>query len=755
MPGRPMNSIRSFLPVGARRSWLSVVLGLCGVAAAQSVDDASTADRSPPAELLSFEVPIHEEVVAEGAAEEIWASRADYKVSFHDGIAFHPVLGASYPRNLPLMWRTDSVRLGARELAADLPTTTRSTDWRHEIHRGSVVEAYDVRADGLEQTFILTSPPAGSGDLVILGAVETYLHAAPFAAPAHREIEFCDDDGVPVVSYGAATVIDAAGRSLPVETDWDGTAIALRVPGTWLAAATYPVVVDPLLASALVLDGVDASRNPAVARSADAHLLVMDSRAVSASDFDTIGVMTRDAFTSPILVFSSVSSTLSTPQTRAAYVHAARQWCVAMEVRRSFLGRTLSSIGWHLRRPGDQVFRAVGNTMLLGGADTRPVVGGDAGGIFPGDNALIVFQRGSGPGSSIQGALIDCVNERLVTISQVSETAALRCEVPDVVEQVEMELDPWTVVWQEEGAGGRRQLRLGLVFNDGDTTDPVPVGHVNDLSVHDLAPRIDGQGAFCAIAFLSHPVTVSVSSDPVGPEILIHSLRRNHIAGSHLSYSTVALTTMRRGLNLAPRDVAFDFETQSHWVVVSHASFFGASVVFDRIGYDGESLEGGVVSGASAGGAATYSPRMHAYPIAYSESAALRGRMAAYPPVTSPTTYGASCGFATLRSDLTHAALPYSGHGRFALLLEPVSSALDGALLLGINALDVPLPGGCRLLVDPLVGIPFASSPQNDLAIRLPIPSAVAGVLFAQAYYVTRSGGQLGVTNGYRFEIVR
>lgn len=48
------------------------------------------------------------------------------------------------------------------------PFTTH-TDYRYEHRYAKVVETYDVRSDGVEQTFTIADRPAGSGDLVVRG----------------------------------------------------------------------------------------------------------------------------------------------------------------------------------------------------------------------------------------------------------------------------------------------------------------------------------------------------------------------------------------------------------------------------------------------------------------------------------------------------------------------------------------------------------------------------------------------------------
>ena len=111
-------------------------------------------------------------------------------------------------------------------------------------------ECYDPRGDGIEQSFLLDSKPAGAGDLTFALDLETRnLVALPVRAGRNGGIVFADNAGEVAVRYGQIMVRDAAGRSLVVEPvlDSSNTGAHFAVAGDWLEQAKYPVVVDPLV----------------------------------------------------------------------------------------------------------------------------------------------------------------------------------------------------------------------------------------------------------------------------------------------------------------------------------------------------------------------------------------------------------------------------------------------------------------------------------------------------------------------------
>ena len=97
--------------------------------------------------------------VVDGA---LWGVGARYKVRFSpSGFELTPALGAAAPHNVPLQWHLESVgRDGARPLAQD-DVVPSYDGLRVEYARGGVRERYDVRPDGIEQSFVLDALPPG------------------------------------------------------------------------------------------------------------------------------------------------------------------------------------------------------------------------------------------------------------------------------------------------------------------------------------------------------------------------------------------------------------------------------------------------------------------------------------------------------------------------------------------------------------------------------------------------------------------
>jgi hypothetical protein len=113
--------------------------------------------------------------------------------------------------------------------------------------RAGLVERYDVLETGVEQSFVLDRRLSGGGDLVITGSLDSdQTLGRPFADGAGGLVVPLGE-GHWRLRYGAVTAIDAAGaKRAGVVAIADGR-ITLTVDGAWLANASYPVIVDPLV----------------------------------------------------------------------------------------------------------------------------------------------------------------------------------------------------------------------------------------------------------------------------------------------------------------------------------------------------------------------------------------------------------------------------------------------------------------------------------------------------------------------------
>ncbi|MCA8948985.1 MAG: hypothetical protein KDE27_05750, partial [Planctomycetes bacterium] len=235
----------------------SLSLAICALLSlpivAQAAPDAAPA---PSAALALERTPIHSGEADGGTPYGTWATGARYKVAFDDGATVVPYLGRTYPTNQTWCWHTVSARVGSLELRSRPQPARTLQEYRAEYDHGAIVEAYDVLAAGLEQTFVLAARPPVTGDLVITGRTAGELRAAS-RGPEHAPIVFRDAAGAAILSYGSATAIDATGKTHAMTTAVDGEHVVLRLDGAWLADASYPVVVDPLIGVFYQTSGFD------------------------------------------------------------------------------------------------------------------------------------------------------------------------------------------------------------------------------------------------------------------------------------------------------------------------------------------------------------------------------------------------------------------------------------------------------------------------------------------------------------------
>lgn len=235
-----------------RNRWTALITISSSLALPVPLDAQLEPQRSASGVAVPFGATAIHTAAADGGIEYgIWASGAAYKVSFHDGATVVPYLGRGYERNQDWRWRTVSATVGETELCTQAPRLSH-TAFRAEYDLGGIVEAWDVRDEGVEQTFVLTAPPRNGGELVIRGRVTGPLSATDRGA-AHGDVLFHDAAGNAVLRYGAATAIDARGDTRPMTTAVDGGEVTLRLDAGWLRAAQYPVVVDPLVGIALIV----------------------------------------------------------------------------------------------------------------------------------------------------------------------------------------------------------------------------------------------------------------------------------------------------------------------------------------------------------------------------------------------------------------------------------------------------------------------------------------------------------------------
>ncbi len=221
-----------------------------------------------------------------------------YKARFDErGVTFTPALGSAMPGGASARFELESIERDGAVLHGARPTAPERDGLRTLYRRApGIVERWDVRTDGVELSLVLDERPAGTGPLVVRLRLASELPHATLRADGTLALERGDGAGVTV---GPVLGIDALGRTEPGELRLAGDdrrrALELVLPASFVDSAAYPLVLDPLIGSALLtppgLPGTGpADRLPDVAWDETNQVwLVVWERAFSATDVDVLG----------------------------------------------------------------------------------------------------------------------------------------------------------------------------------------------------------------------------------------------------------------------------------------------------------------------------------------------------------------------------------------------------------------------------------------------------------------------------------
>ncbi|MGE0145619.1 MAG: hypothetical protein AB7I19_20430, partial [Planctomycetota bacterium] len=168
----------------------------------------------------------------------------DYTARFHtDRIEYVPHLSTA-PAERSLVLRT--VSLGRGESRLDLPAATEAEQSGRSVRyeRQALVELYEVRPDGLKQSFVFDTLPAGEGDLVVTVDIDSTL---PLREVDGHTVRFGDEHGS--VRIAGVLGIDARGDTARGSLSYDDGVLSLRLPATFVEGAALPLVLDPLIAT--------------------------------------------------------------------------------------------------------------------------------------------------------------------------------------------------------------------------------------------------------------------------------------------------------------------------------------------------------------------------------------------------------------------------------------------------------------------------------------------------------------------------
>lgn len=335
---------------------------------------------------------LHEATGLTATADGFVAIAMHYKAHFTAaGVSFTPALGSAVPHNLPLRWSAPDVWRGERLLHRGEPVAPQAQD--HEVHyaRGPAVETYAVTPRGLKQSFVFDRPIAGSGDLVVRCRWRSEL--VPQRAQDGGIDFLANDRGG--VRIGQVVGIDAGGRRVLGSLRVDGDVLELVLPDAFVASATFPLVLDPLIGSTyrVMLNsdefGPDIAVDPVSNRLLAAFLV-----RYSATDTDAYAALITQFNGIPAAVGALLPIEISTYHVRTlrvAQVRATQRFLVVHDWGPSpfgpfdVLGRSVDLLG-NLSVPVS-IAATTANEF-------DPAVGGDASGTD--DEAVVVWCTTSG-----------------------------------------------------------------------------------------------------------------------------------------------------------------------------------------------------------------------------------------------------------------------------------------------------------------------------------------------------------------------
>lgn len=253
----------------------------------------------------------------------VWARGETYKAGFDaQGAQFIPFLGSEAPRNFPISFALCAVEIGGEALPLAVPSAPHLEGSTISYDRGSLVELYRAEPDSLEQLFRFDALPRG-GELLLRIGVETEL--APLADAGG--LRFFGEHGG--ARYGTAIAFDARGRSADAPVAWVDGAIEIRVGADFLAAATPPLRIDPLVTTLAIDHSPADDRRPDVAYDASLDVYaVCWERRFSMSDVDVEGRI-LDGAGGVVREFAIDATPASLTQPKLANIDALDRFLVA------------------------------------------------------------------------------------------------------------------------------------------------------------------------------------------------------------------------------------------------------------------------------------------------------------------------------------------------------------------------------------------------------------------------------------------
>ncbi len=380
------------------------------------------------------------------------------------GMRFSPHPGGR-DRSTELRLQTTRITIGNRELygsaVRDVPWSVIGNTAQAYLSRESkLVEHYETRAEGVEVSWILRERPVEmDGDLVVDVAVGGVAFAGESAGGAH----YADADGTSRVRIGPAVLVDTGGHRWPVEVEAGRNTLRWRVPFAILAAAEFPVALDPVISPEQGIDtpsvglAPSAQLYPAAASNGADWLVVWEDRRRGESDVYGTRVSAAGSVLDP---YGIAISTAASDQREPTVASNGTDYVVAWRDDRNgpmsdIYAARVTTAGSVLQSDGIEVSTASGE-------QSEPTIASN------GNDYLVAWTDRRGGGSDIYAS-------RITATGNVADLAGLAVGThpgdelsPSVASNGADYLVVWEVKWTATGPSqiyGSRVTALGAVVD--------------------------------------------------------------------------------------------------------------------------------------------------------------------------------------------------------------------------------------------------------------------------------------------------
>ncbi len=465
--------------------------------------------RSSTGAELGTEIPVDRLSCGIGEVDgRVVGGGPDYRIEFDPtGFAVSAPFGSSAPRTWPLHLSLESVgREGAASIASVPSVLPKVEGPIAEWDLGTVRSCVEARVDGVEQSFVFASKPAGSGDLVVRQHVTTDLVRAMTKSGAPLRFEAA---GFGAITIGDVTGIDARGQQAAGSLTFDGSTLEYRLPAEFVERAAYPLVLDPLVGSDItVASGFDEKSPDVTFDESTGRYLVVWSRQFASGDYDIRGQI-LDGIGNPVLGLLpiDIDATVNALNPRVGNMNNSSKALVAWVDASGFLNGTIQCRGVSMVSGGMSPKLPVGPSS---GFNAFPDVAGES--QENQDTAAIVwesFDSASGE-LRIMGARVNVpVSGNPVVAPAVTLTSGFNDTEPAISSHdlfgVRM------IVWKRDFTSGDSEIRgmtVDRFLNIGDSFIAV----TND-SLWESHPAVDGDGYNFLVAFESEATNGSGDRD--------------------------------------------------------------------------------------------------------------------------------------------------------------------------------------------------------------------------------------------------